>query len=245
MGGELVVCKITRLNPNSAYAQLEEYNKEGMMHISEVSSGWVRDIRQFLRVGQSVIAKVMRVDDQHISLSIKRVDKKQENDKIKEYKLNQRAEKMLELAAAKLKKSVDEAYEEVGFLLQEKFGNLYEGFKAAVENPEAVRSRGVSEKWASALKEIAEKNIEQKEFVFRANVTIRSIEPNGISLIKDVLSGMKKSGLDVHYIAAPNYLIKMKTKNAKKGSREFNEKLEKAAKSGKNMEIKYEIAEAR
>ncbi len=244
MNGELVVCKITRLNPNSAFAELEEYNREGMIHISEVSSGWVRDIRQFVRIGQSVIAKVMRVDDQHISLSLKRVDAKQENDKIKEYKMNQRAEKMLELAAARLKKTLDQAYEEVGFLLQEKFGNLYEGFTASMENLETLKSRGVPDKWISVLREVAEKNIEQKEFIFRAKLTVRTSKPNGINIIKDVLKGIKKSGLDVHYIAAPNYLVKMRTKNAKKGYREFHEKLEKIAKSAKDAEMKYDIAKA-
>jgi translation initiation factor 2 subunit 1 len=244
MNGELVVCKITKLNPNSAYAHLEEYDKEGMIHISEVSSGWVRDIRQFLRIGQNVIAKVTRIDEQHISLSLKRVDKKQENDKIKEYKLDQRAEKMLELAAAKLEKSLDQAYEEVGFLLQEKFGNLYEGFRAALENPETVKSRGVAEKWIVVLKEIAEKNIAQKEFLFRAKLTIRTTKPNGIVIIRNILKEMQKSGLDVHYIAAPNYLIKMRTKSAKKGGREFNEKIEKIVKSAKDAEIKYDLIRA-
>jgi translation initiation factor 2 subunit 1 len=244
MGGELVVCKITRLNPNSAFAQLEEYNREGMVHISEVSSGWVRDIRQFLRVGQNVIAKVIRVDDQHIALSLKRVDQKQENDKIKEYKLNQRAEKMLELAAGKLKKTLDQAYDEVGFILQEKFGNLYEGFRASVESPETLKSRGVPEKWVEALREVAEKNIEQKEFVFRANLVIKTTKPNGINIIKDALKDMQKAGLDVHYIAAPNYMVKMKTKNAKKGGREFQDRLDNAVKFVKDAEISYELVRA-
>ena len=37
--GEFVICKITRINPNSAFAILEEYDKEGMVHISEVKRG--------------------------------------------------------------------------------------------------------------------------------------------------------------------------------------------------------------
>ena len=84
--GELVICKIDKLSPNSATAILIEYNIEGMIHISEVFSGWVRDIRNHIKSGQQVVAKVTRVDEERkfISLSLKRVDNKQEKDKIKE-----------------------------------------------------------------------------------------------------------------------------------------------------------------
>lgn len=241
--GELVFCKITKINPNSAFAQLEEYDKEGMIHVSEVSSGWVRDIRSFLRIGQTGVAKVIRVDEGHVSLSLKRVDQKQENEKIKEFKLNQRAEKMLEMAAKKMDKSLDEAYEQVGFTLQEKFGTMYDGFKAALENPQLLKSRGVPEKWISVLKEIAEKNIEQKEFEFSANLNIRSIKPDGIMIIRSTLQTLEKQGLEVHYIAAPTYLVKFRTKQAKIGKREFTEKLESIVKSTKDADISYLMQE--
>jgi len=242
MIGELVVCKITKVNPNSAYAHLEEYDKEGMVHISEVSSGWVRDIRNFVKAGQNVIAKVLHVDDRGISLSLKRVDKKQENDKIKEYKLNQRAEKMLELAAKKLGKTLEQAYDEVGFLLQEKFGTMYDGFRAAMQNQQALKRRGIPDEWIAALAEVAEKSIERKEFEFSAKLYIKTYKPSGINIIKSILNDVEKSGFDVHYIAAPNYLVKYKTMNAKKGRREFEEKLEEIAKSSREAEVRYEIS---
>src|SRR3989344_4340878 len=197
--GELVICKIDKISPNSATAILIEYNIEGMIHISEVFSGWVRDIRNHIKSGQQVVAKVTRVDEERkfISLSLKRVDNKQEKDKIKEYNLEQKAEKMLEMAAKSLNKNLDTAYEEIGFLLQENFGSIYEGFKKSIKNPSQLSSRGISESWIKAMQEIAEKNIEQKEFEF-------------------------------------------KTKNAKKGEKEFTEKLTKLSKEG---DIKFEMIE--
>ena len=111
MLGEIVICKITKINPNSAFARLEEYNKEGMIHISEISSGWVRDIRQHVKPNQSVIAKVVRLNEGsgEISLSLKRVDDKQQNEKMKDYNLNKKAEKMLEIAAKSMDINPDNA----------------------------------------------------------------------------------------------------------------------------------------
>ena len=239
--GELVIVKISKINPHSAFAYLEEYGTEGMIHISEVSSGWVKDIRNFVKVGQTGVAKVMRIEDNHISLSLKRVDRNQENNKTKEYRLNQRAEKMLQMTAQAMKKTLDKAYEEVGFDLQDSFGSLYEGFKAALVNPQLLKERGVPEKWIEQMKIVAERTIVQKEFEFKARLFVKTYKPNGINIIKKILSAAEEDGLEVKYIAAPEYLVKYKSMNAKKGEREFVEKLEKL--KSKDVEASFETIE--
>jgi len=209
-----------------------------MVHISEVSSGWVKDIRNFVKVGQTGVAKVMRIEDNHISLSLKRVDRNQENNKTKEYRLNQRAEKMLHMVAEAMKKTLDKAYEEVGFLLQENFGSLYEGFKVSLTNPQMLRDRGVPEKWIEQMKIVAERTIVQKEFEFKARLFVKTYKPSGINIIKAILASAEQSGLEVKYIAAPEYLVKYKSMNAKKGEKEFVEKLENL--KSKDVELSFE-----
>ncbi|MFH0832643.1 MAG: S1 RNA-binding domain-containing protein [Candidatus Aenigmatarchaeota archaeon] len=233
--GELVVCRIERLNPNSAFAVLLEYNREGMIHISEVSSGWVRDIRNHVRAGQELIAKVIGVDENHLNLSIKRVDKKEEKRRMKEYNLDQKAERMLEIVTKELGKDLNKAYDEVGYLLQENFGSLFEGFKKAIQNPTALRERGIAELWIKPIKEIAEKSIEQKEFEFSARITVKTSKPDGISIVKNILSAAEKSGLEVKYISAPEYMVKYKSKDAKKGGNEFQKMLDRLS---ANAEVK-------
>lgn len=244
MPGEIVICKITRINPNSAFAHLDEYRKEGMIHISEISRGWVRDIRQYVKPNQSVIAKVVRVDENsgEISLSLKRVDDKQQNEKMKEYNLNKKAEKMLEMAAKNMGMTLDKAYTEVGYLLQENFGSLYEGFKTSLKNPKLLEKRGVPAKWMDQLKAVAEKSIEQKEFEFRSRLFVKSTKPDGIVHIRSLMQQIEKMGLDIKYIAAPEYLVRMKTLDAKKGEKEFEEKLSKIVSMSKPaIEAKYEV----
>ena len=216
--GELVIYKINRVNPNSAFAILEEYKKEGMIHISEISSGWVRDIRNHIKAGQTGVAKVIRVEGGHISLSLKRVDKRQENERMREYKLDQKAEKMLELVAKKLGKSTNEAYSLVGFYLQENFGSLHKGFKMAMKKPDKLE---IPSEWIEAMAEIAKKSIEQKEFIFKARLSMKSYKGNGINIIKGLLRKAARNGLEVKYIAAPEYMVIYKTKEAKKGEKEF------------------------
>ncbi len=236
--GELVICKVEKINPHSAFLSLEEYGLQGMVHVSEVSSGWVKDIRNHLKIGQTVIAKVIRIDERGMSLSIKRVDEKQRKDKIREHSFEEKAEKMLELAASRLGKTLDQAYEETGYMLQEKFGSIYEGFKKALTQD--ITERGIPQQWASVIKDIAERSIEQKEFEFRAKLFVKTYKPNGINIVKNILLDIEKKGLEVKYIAAPEYLVKYKTKNAKQGKKLFMDTLNKL--SG-DAEIKFEIIE--
>jgi len=239
--GEIVLGKVIKINPNSIFVKLLEYDAEGMIHISEVSSGWIRDIRHFVKPDQEIVTKVMRSDP--LSLSIKRVNDKQAQQKLKSHRLEQRAEKMLELAAFALGKSLVQAYEEIGWSLQERLGSLYEAFKMAIQRPEQLKKYISDDKWLNAIRDVAEKSIELKEFSLRAKLFLKSYSPEGLNVIKNVLSKAKKSKLEVRYIAAPEYLIHYKTTDPKKGKKEFEEKINRLIRNSENIEIKFEMIE--
>ena len=61
--GDLVVCTVVNVVDFGAFVQLDEYaKKEGLIHISEVASGWVKYIRDHVREGQKIVCKVLNVD---------------------------------------------------------------------------------------------------------------------------------------------------------------------------------------
>ena len=72
--GSVVEGKITGITNFGAFVELEG-KKTGMVHISEVSSTYVKDIKEHLKEGQSVKVKVLTIgEDGKISLSIKRAE---------------------------------------------------------------------------------------------------------------------------------------------------------------------------
>ncbi len=239
--GELVVCKITRLNPNSAFAYLEEYDKEGMIHISEIVSGWIRDIRNHLKPNQMVVAKVIHKDEEkgYINLSLKRLTEQQKKERMKDYKLEQKAEKMFELAEKEMKQNG----EKVGFLLQEKFGSLFSAFKTSIERPNLLEERGIPKKWVDVIAEIAKKNIELKEFKYSARLVAKTYKPEGIKNIREMLEKISGLGIGVKYISAPNYMITYSSKS-KKANKEFDEKKDKIVAVAKEFGIDAVIEDA-
>lgn len=70
--GSIVDGKVTGMTGFGAFVSLPD-GSSGMVHISEVSSSYVKDIKDFLTEGQEVKVKVIGVNEQgKISLSIKK-----------------------------------------------------------------------------------------------------------------------------------------------------------------------------
>ncbi|CAM3201803.1 S1 domain-containing post-transcriptional regulator GSP13 [Filibacter tadaridae] len=72
VAGEELSGKVTGIQPYGAFVALDD-ETQGLVHISEITYGFVKDIHEFLTVGQEVNVKVLEVDDRagKISLSIR------------------------------------------------------------------------------------------------------------------------------------------------------------------------------
>lgn len=223
--GELVMCNVTRILPYGAYVTLDEYNKiEGLLHISEISSSWVKNIREHVREGQKTVLKVLRVEDAklHVDLSLRRVSDKERKEKLLQWKQENRGRKLLGFAAEKMRVTPEEAYEKVGKLIEDKFENIYLGLEKAVESGEEVLIKcGVPSDWASVLTEIAQTKIKIPKVKIRGILELTTTKPEGVTVLKNVFakarSLKKHEGSDVRIftIGAPRYRIEVTAGNYK------------------------------
>lgn len=87
--GAKVTGKITGITNFGAFIDLGE-GKTGLVHISEVSDGFIKDINDVLTVGDETTVKVLSIgDDGKIGLSIRKaVDKPKFEDKKREERRN-------------------------------------------------------------------------------------------------------------------------------------------------------------
>lgn len=71
--GAVLKGKVTGIQSFGAFVALEGENTQGLVHISEVSNTYVKDINEFLQVGQEVEVKVIKLDEasNKISLSMR------------------------------------------------------------------------------------------------------------------------------------------------------------------------------
>jgi len=222
--GEFVVCTVSKIFPQGAFVTLDEYKgKEGMVHLSEVASGWIKNIREHIREGQKGVCKVLAVDSSRgrVDLSIRRVKDSERRWKTERLKLDQRAEKLLELAGAKLGKNLDQAYEEAGFVLQENFGDLYSAFEVAAKDKKKIAEVVNDEKWAEALHEVSAATVQLPSFSVAGVVSLSSPVPNGVEVIKsamvDARGAVKKDGVELqfYHVGAPKYRLEVTAESYK------------------------------
>ncbi len=243
--GEVVLVTVKNITPYSALCRLKEYpGKEGMIHVSEVSGRWVRDIRNFVKTGKDYIAKVTRVDEGkgYINLSLKRVSKKSKERKLQEYKQEERAEKMLEFMAKELKLSLEEAYEKIGYDIQDTFGDMFNAFSLSLEDPDQLVRRGIDEKYVKIMAEIAKDKIQKKEVEIKAALNLKFFTGNGVDRVKEFLNSLNdKYKWEIKYISAPKYSIQITTKDPKKAEKKFRKNLEKEISKIKDGAASYKI----
>ena len=237
--GELVICVVERITPFAAWCNIEEYNIEGMIHISEVAGKWIHDIREFVKLNKQYVAKVVRIDQDKnlVNLSLKRVSKREEKGKLNDFRKEQRAEKILEIVGKELNKTLKQSYEEVGFLLQENFGSLFNAFEEIRRSKDSLEKIGMPKNWANALSAIIEKNFKEKELVLKVEIELKSYAEDGVERVKKVLSGLTISGAVISYISAPKYRLELKTTDPKNAEKNLKEKLEAMIKSSKTIEV--------
>ncbi|MEH7545121.1 general stress protein 13 [Neobacillus bataviensis] len=60
--GSILTGKVTGIQPYGAFVALDD-NTQGLVHISEITHGYVKDINEHLKVGDEIKVKVLSIDE--------------------------------------------------------------------------------------------------------------------------------------------------------------------------------------
>ncbi len=236
---ELVVCTVTEVKTFGAFAKLDEYEeKQGFIHIAEVSSGWIKYIRDYVREGQKLVCKVLRVDKEkgHIDLSLKAVNEHQKREKIQEWKNEQKAEKLFSIVAERAAKPVDAAWQEFGYDLLDTFGTMYRAFEESVMDEGSLASEGFKGDWVPVFVAVAKENIVPPAVTIDGYLELTDYRPDGALHIRDALmKAGKEENVKVQYIGAPRYRLVVQAPDYKRAEEEIRKA---AARVVKHIEAK-------
>ena len=75
--GRIIRGTVTGVESYGAFVSCDDYYT-GLIHISEISSGFVKNVTDFVKVGDLILAEVLDIDEEtgHLKLSIKNIDYK-------------------------------------------------------------------------------------------------------------------------------------------------------------------------
>ena len=222
--GELLVGKVDEIEDFGVFVDLNEYEgKRGLVHISEVASGWIKNLSDHVREGQTVVAKVLDVDEssQQIDLSLKDVNDHQRSEKIQDWKNEQKADKWLTIAFGD--DIPDDQYARVAGEFLAEFGGLYHGFEeAAIHGAEPIEGLDLTDDEVESIVETARENVSVPYVTVTGYVDLESADPDGVDDVKAALQAAEGNGevpdeidLEVTYVGAPEYRIRVQAPNYK------------------------------
>ncbi len=231
--GEIAIGTVREVTGHGAYVTLDEYNNmTGFLHISEIATGWIRNIERYVRPKQKAVLKVIRVNKTRgeVDTSLKQVSGEERKSKLIEVKKSDKATTFLDYIKSKLKLT-DEQVQEIEDKLLQKYDYTYDAFEAVSRKGlDAIQSIELSPEITSAIEEASKKiPVALVEISGIMEITLK--KPDGIEIIKNTLANAEgnKSGAisTISYIGAPRYRIVVKAENfkiAEKFMNNINEK---------------------
>lgn len=210
---EIILCKVTKIYPNSVFVELLEYNKQGMIHISEVSPGRIRNLRDFVSEGRQIVCKVLRIDHEkgHIDLSLRRVNTTQQREKLDEIKQELKAENLIKAIAKKINQPVEKIYSEISSKILTEYPYLFPCFKDVANKLVNLEKMGIPPKLAEELSSAITEKFRPPKFIIKGEITLHTYAADGLEKVKSTLLKIEKVSptVSISYLGAGRYQVKI------------------------------------
>jgi len=219
--GEVVLATVKEITPYGAYVTLDEYDDMiGFLHISEISTGWVKNIEKYIKERQKIVLKVIRVNEKRneIDLSLRQVSREERKRKLIEVKRETKAKALLDMVKRRLEIEDDEKYRRI---LETEFKDLYDALENVVKKgPSILTNLGIDDSYANTLYEIVKERIRIPQVEISGILEIYSPRPDGVEVIKEVLRKAMEPGLSdvkirIVYLGSPRFKISVIAENYK------------------------------
>ena len=229
--GEIVLCTVDRIIGTSVFVKIHWKNKEieGSIVTSEIAPGRIRNLRDYVVPLKKIVCKVLRVSQDRIELSLRRVTKKDEKEIKEKYSQEKSYESILKSVLG------EKSSEVVKKILEE--DELYNFFSKAKENPKKLE--------AFVGKESSKKIIEilnsqkQKKITLKKEIFLMADSSDGLEKIKSILGKLKD--MEIKYLSNAKYSIKKESEDVKKTDHELKEVLDNLEKQAKSLKMEFSV----
>jgi len=81
---DIILAKVTGIQEYGAFVNIDDEHN-GLIHISEISYGYVKNINDYVKIGDKIYAEVINIDkdSNQLRLSIKDIDYKKDGTRLK------------------------------------------------------------------------------------------------------------------------------------------------------------------
>ncbi|MCX6741626.1 MAG: S1 RNA-binding domain-containing protein [Candidatus Pacearchaeota archaeon] len=238
----IVVGVVDRIVGTSVFIKLDP-QIEGVINFSEVAPGRIRNIRDYIKIGQRIVVKILRVDPErrHIDLSLRRVSQKERKEALE----NEKREKELNTILKIVLKDEKKAAEIITKIkIEQTISEFFEKFSEGGIKESNLRSLDLNDQESKALFSFLKEKIKEKKAQIKVEFSLHTDAADGIEKIKKILTISEKNVL-IKYLGSPNYSLSIEDKDYKEINKRvksiFDQIAQKAKAEGALFEMKSQI----
>ena len=210
---EIVLCKVARIEFTSVFVELLEYKHTGLVHISEIAPGRIRNIRDYVSVGRQIVCLILRVDSRtnNISLSLRRVNTHQRTEKLEQLKQELKAESLIKSICEKLKKPLAETYNQIFKKVSVEYPLLYPCFRDVSTGEADLGKLGIDKDIAKELTALIVEKFKPPKIVIKGEIKLQTYAPDGVDKVRNLLLSLKKISptLTITYLGGGRYQLSL------------------------------------
>ena len=232
--GDFIVGRAVNVEQQYIYVDLADYKglpsekfAQGMIHISEISSRWIKNIRNFVRIGQVIVCRVLKVDPSkgHIDLSLRRVNSAQKKKVAKERKYAVKFDNLLQFLTETegVSMTLDDSWEQIGWPLLDNYKFYQETIETLKEHGEEIIDEltDIPDDIKEIFLKIVDENVEITTVKISGKIKLVNPKGDGVDRIKDTLASVvdivedprETRKLDITYLGAPYYRMDVISKD--------------------------------
>lgn len=226
---EIVYCTVKKIYGNTTFVYLNEYEKEGVLTISEIAPGRIRNLRDHVIENKVIICKVLRVDSKQnrIDVSLRRVPIPVMKDKLDEIKKEEFSEKIYMDVGKELNETKDSLFEKTYEEIFENYNTVFEAlYEIMLDNKKISVLSKLSDKEKETFIKVINDRIKPEEVVLKKKFHLSSTKPDGVGLVKNAIkcstSPLKYDKINIYYVAAGEYAVTITHEDIKSADKMFN-----------------------
>ena len=231
--GNLVLCTVEKVTNTVTFVRLPN-EEEGTIISSEIAPGRIKFMRQYVVPNKKIVCKVLKADNGHIHLSLRRVTGKEKKEVMQQYKQDRAIH-------AAFNQILDDKSKDIKHKILKDYETLTAFVDATKENKNLIKTYFPKEK-EKALLRIIDKRRKSHEMSVHINVT--SLEDDGILHIKDLFD-LGDSHIRVTYLSAGEFRLKLVVDDFKQGKKDLQDLLTNLEKKAKKTHLEFHAKEER
>ena len=229
--GDLILCKVEKVTNTITFVKMQN-DHEGTIISSEIAPGRIKLMRQYVTPNKQIVCKILRIDGDHIHLSLRRVSSKEKKEVMQSFKQSQIINVAFKQIFGNEEKSIKEK-------ILKDFDNLIEFINSARDN-ESLIPKYIPKEKQQAIKKISEKKRKSQEL--KQNIKIKCMENDGVKRIKKIFE-IDNDKTSITYISAGNFKLKLIVDDFKQGKKEMAKLIEEMEKRAEDNNCEFNATE--